>query len=163
MTTNTPANALHLIRMVENTILQVPDIALRTKCVPIILFDDDVQRVGQVLMKSVQREGGLGLAAPQIGVCMRLICVMAGAQPQLLANPEIVKKSEQTYVSTEGCLSIRHGQAPFKARRHKWIKVHALDMTGKYVSIKAHDVYARALQHEIDHLDGILLGDQIVH
>jgi len=105
---------------------------------------------------------GVGLAAPQVGVLQRVIIVDVDDEKGLieLINPEIINLSEEKVIMEEGCLSVpgKTGQV----LRPKRVLVRGLNRNGKAVEIKADNLLARALQHEIDHLNGILFIDKIM-
>jgi peptide deformylase len=100
---------------------------------------------------------GMGLAAHQVGVSLRLIVVEIDNVSYELVNPEVVEASDETDIRDEGCLSLPNYYGPVE--RPLRVTVRALDRIGKRVKIKADDWLARCLQHEIDHLDGILFFD----
>lgn len=106
---------------------------------------------------------GVGLAAPQVGELVR-VCVVEvardGEAPEraVLVNPEIIDRDGRA-VAEEGCLSIPGVYAP--VGRATWIRVRALNEKGKRVEFEARDLFARAIQHEVDHLDGILFIDRV--
>jgi len=103
---------------------------------------------------------GVGLAAPQVGKPLRIIVVeMPDREPFALINPEIIKK-EGERVLDEGCLSIPgyHGEV----KRSMMVKVKGKDRTGKEVRFKCEELLAQVMEHEIDHLDGILFSDRLV-
>jgi peptide deformylase len=145
-----------------------PDPILREKAKRIKAFDANLRKLASDMFETMHATNGVGLAAPQIGLSIRLL--VAELEPDekegergfkvALCNPEIVKASEETYSDYEGCLSIPGwiGEVP----RHVEITVKAQTPEGKEMRIKASDYYARVLQHEIDHLDGILFTDRVV-
>ncbi len=100
-----------------------------------------------------------GLAAVQLGVPVRLIMVKYGEEYIFLLNPIIVGKSDQMYNAVEGCMSIGLGNTRFTISRHKIVKVRYTDLEGNQRSIKARNLDASCLQHEIDHLEGRLIID----
>lgn len=153
--------------MAVRTIITEGDPRLRQKSLRIRTVDDEVRRLAQDLWDTVRAARGLGLAAPQIGVLRRIIVVsippdyVEEGDPGVeltLINPEIVRASGRQ-VGLEGCLSIPgwYGEVP----RFMHVTVKALDLDGREVRIKGSGLLARVLQHEIDHLDGILFIDRI--
>ena len=112
------------------------------------------------LLDTLKSRGGLGLAAPQIGVSKRIILYRNYAQQlAILVNPKIVSYKGETTSRDEGCLSVPDFRADVK--RYKVIKVEAYNDYGKEVKIKANGTEAIILQHEIDHLDGVLFIDRV--
>jgi len=139
---------------------------LRQKSKRVNRFDADLAALGRDLVETLHAANGLGLAAPQIGVLLRVIVAELpkdseepGAGKQyLLVNPEIVEaRGEQ--IGPEGCLSFPGFWADVK--RAEEVVVKARDIKGRSVRVKAEGLLARALQHEIDHLDGILFFDHL--
>ena len=107
---------------------------------------------------------GAGLAAPQIGKSLRIVCLSHRNQPIFLINPTITKKSWGMAIEDEGCLSVlnREGEIVFgKVERHKRVTCSFTDQDGKKRKIQADGMLARAIQHEIDHLDGVLFIDRM--
>ena len=143
------------------------DPRLRQKATRIRSVDDALRRLAADMRETMLDAPGVGLAAPQIGVLRRLIVVHVPAghdeddDPEVnlaLVNPEIVRAVGRQ-VGPEGCLSIPgwYGDVP----RSDAITVKALDLDNKDVRLKAHGYLARVIQHEIDHLDGVLFVDRI--
>lgn len=106
------------------------------------------------MLETLEVHNGLGLAAPQVGASVRLCVIKIEGKTFILINPKFKSKSWKKAVSEEGCLSFP-GQF-FPVKRSASVKVSALDKNGKKIMIKADGLFARALQHEIDHLDGVL-------
>jgi peptide deformylase len=105
-------------------------------------------------------EAGLGLAAPQVGISLRLLVVSdeSGRQVQALVNPAITAQGGQV-TAEEGCLSLPGIFAP--VTRAEWVEVEAQDLEGQPVRIQARGLRARVFQHEVDHLDGVLFLDRL--
>jgi peptide deformylase len=144
-----------------------PDPILREKAKRIKSFDAGLRKLVADMFETMRASGGVGLAAPQIGQSIRLLVAELEANPKedergfkiALCNPEIVKASDEMETGPEGCLSIPGwiGDVP----RHLTITVKGQTPEGKEMRIKAQDYYARVLQHEIDHLNGILFTDRV--
>jgi len=135
------------------------DEVLREKAKPVTNINDGVHRLLDNLRDTMYNNKGVGLAAPQIGVLKRVIVVDAGEGFYELVNPEILEASGKE-TDVEGCLSIPGlvGEVERAAR----VVVRGLDRHGAEVKVEAAGFFARALQHEIDHLDGILFIDRAV-
>ncbi len=135
--------------------------ALRTSAEKIKNVGDSVKKMMRTLSETMVENGGIGLAAPQIGIALRAAVVnITGEDEDLICviNP-VIEASSGKSVMKEGCLSI---PGIFeKVIRPEFIKVRALDMEGRERIIEAGGMEARALQHEIDHLDGVLFTDKI--
>lgn len=147
-------------------IVKDPDPVLRKKAVKLRKADEGIRKLAEDMFETMLDAPGVGLAAPQIGRSIRLITVHIPADEEdgieetnlILLNPEIVKSNgEQT--GAEGCLSMP-GIAGNVTRAWN-VTVKAIDMSNKPLRIKAKGYLAVALQHEIDHLDGILFTDHI--
>lgn len=111
------------------------------------------------MVESMYAAKGVGIAAPQVGVSKRIFIAESPEGPVALVNPVFTKKSWKMVGGEEGCLSV-----PGKfdqVKRHKTVTIKALTADGKPVTFTAHDYFARILQHEMDHLDGILYVDRV--
>lgn len=158
---------LTLITEPDPRFSQISD-RLRQKSAAVTTFDDALLAFERDLYETLDAEHGVGLAAPQVGVLQR-VCVIripAGYEYEdspetrlTLVNPQIVRAGGQE-VDLEGCLSFPDliGDVP----RYTAITVRAQDTSGKVVKIKARDYLARVMQHEIDHLDGVLFFDRML-
>ncbi|HPF43397.1 MAG TPA: peptide deformylase [Syntrophomonadaceae bacterium] len=141
-------------------ILTEPDQALRTQSKPVKNINDGVRRVLDNMRETMYAFDGVGLAAIQIGVPKRMIVVDPGDNFVELINPVIISKDGEKKAS-EGCLSVP-GKVGLVNRALK-ITVKALNREGEEFTLEAEDLFARVLQHEIDHLDGILFVDLATH
>lgn len=136
------------------------DPVLRRRAAPVGEITDDLRRIMADLTETMYDEVGIGLAAPQVGVPLRLI-VMGdddGREARALINPVITEQGGQA-TGEEGCLSLPGIFAP--VTRAAWVHVAAQDAEGKRLTIDARGLRARVLQHEIDHLDGVLFIDRL--
>jgi peptide deformylase len=131
---------------------------LRIKAVRVPKVDDGVRRLMDDMVETMASHDGIGLAATQVGVSLRVAVIKVDNQLYQLANPELMRASGEQ-IGYEGCLSVP-GYIGEVARAEK-VVVKALNRHGKEVRIKGEDLLARALQHEIDHLDGILFVDKL--
>lgn len=118
------------------------------------VFDDRLQTLIDDMMETMLDADGAGLAAPQVGILKRVITVNPGEEPYALVNPEITYMSEDTIGSMEGCLSFP-GKFGWVERAAK-VHVNAQKPDGTPIELDAEDFEARILQHEIDHLNGIV-------
>jgi peptide deformylase len=135
------------------------DRVLRQKAKKVPAIDASIERLINNMIETMQQARGVGLAAPQVGVSLRVIVLqMPGEEPIALINPEIVETAGEQTV-TEGCLSVPGfcGQI----RRPAEVVVKAKDRCGKATRIKASGLMAEALEHEIDHLNGMLYIDHV--
>ena len=147
--------ALRLVR-------QYPDPALRNAATAVAEVDDEVQELAERMVDVMERAHGVGLAAPQLGILRRILVYRAGDEdePKVLINPELVERSEETEVGTEGCLSLLGGELQVPVARHLRVRVSGRDASGDAVDMDVEGFEARVIQHEIDHLDGILIFDR---
>lgn len=145
-------------------VLKHPDPRLRIPSTPVDTIDDSLQKLMDDMYDTMMHEDGCGLAAPQVGVHKRLIVIdFSYRDPQLkpifMINPEILWKSEETMMLNEGCLSVNEGNAAVK--RSSKVRVRYLDRQGKEINQEMDEIFACAVQHEIDHLEGILFIDRL--
>jgi len=147
--------ALRLVR-------QYPDPALRNAATAVAEVDDEVQQLAERMLDVMERAHGVGLAAPQLGILRRILVYRASDEdePKVLINPELVERSDETEVGTEGCLSLLGGELQVPVARHLRVRVSGRDVSGDAVDLDAEGFEARVIQHEIDHLDGILIFDR---
>ncbi len=144
--------ALHKIITAENPIL-------RRKAKKLHRFDPSIQKLVDDMFETMHASAGVGLAAPQIAQSLRIFVAEYEDHKVAMVNPEIVK-AEGEVLGTEGCLSIP-GYAGDNIRRAEKIVVKGQDVRGKSIKVNAEGWFARILQHEIDHLDGILFLDRL--
>lgn len=146
-------DALTLVRQLGDPVLRVP-------ASPVEEFDealsDEVARMVEIMIDA----RGVGLAAPQIGALRRILVYRLGEEEQAhaLVNPRLVWSSEETDTDVEGCLSI--GEVVVEVERPVAIRVEAQDTDGNPVTVAAEEFEARVIQHEMDHLDGVLILDR---
>jgi peptide deformylase len=147
--------ALRLVR-------QYPDPALRNAATAVAEVDDEVQRLAERMLDVMERAHGVGLAAPQLGILRRILVYRASDEddPKVLINPELVERSDETEVGTEGCLSLLGGELQVPVARHLRVRVSGRDASGDAVDMDVEGFEARVIQHEIDHLNGILIFDR---
>ncbi len=141
------------------TVLANPDERLRKRSQEIKdLNDPELSIFVPDLVLTMHKKDGIGIAAPQVGISKRLIIVNTADGPLALVNPEITFRSKKTELGEEGCLSVPGVYG--LVRRHTKVKVKALSLGAESVKFEAEDLFARVIQHEIDHLDGILFIDK---
>lgn len=136
---------------------------LRQKATEVTEFDSDFARTCDLLVNLMYEYDGVGLAAPQIGISKRFVAIdvsQEGDSPMVLVNPVFTWKSEELESDNEGCLSIPGIRG--MVERPAKVSLKALDMDGNEVVFEEVDgLFARALQHEIDHLDGVMFVDHL--
>jgi peptide deformylase len=153
------------------TIVTLPDPVLRRKARPVSAFDKQLQALIDDMVETMRQAPGVGLAAPQVGVSERLIVIEYADPPEegeeeqevkpklyVIANPEIVKTSEEKVLGVEGCLSIPGLVG--EVERHAMIQVKGLNRRGQPMKVKAEGWLARIFQHEIDHINGVVFPDR---
>ena len=144
-------------------ILTYPNPILRQKVEQVNIFDDSLKELATDLAETMYAAPGSGLAANQIGECVSVIVIDISSESEekkhlILVNPEIVDK-EGAQVDDEGCLSVIDLTA--KVKRYQKLVVRTQDIEGKIWEFPAEDFLARVLQHEVDHLNGILFIDHL--
>jgi peptide deformylase len=133
---------------------------LHAKAKKVSRFDAHLERLVADLWETMREAPGVGLAAPQIGEPLRVLVAEYEEQAVAFVNPEIIKRSDDEVLGTEGCLSIP-GFVGDNVPRAESVVVKGRDPKGKEIRLRAEGWFARILQHEIDHLDGILYTDRI--
>ena len=149
--------------MAIKKILTYPNPILRQKVEQVSIFDDSLKELATDLAETMYAAPGSGLAANQIGECVSVIVIDISSEAEekkhlILVNPEIVDK-EGAQVDDEGCLSVIDLTA--KVKRYQKLVVRTQDIEGKIWEFPAEDFLARVLQHEVDHLNGILFIDHL--
>ena len=145
-------------------IVIAPDRRLKFRCKPVDAVNDSVQEKLTDMLATMYDAPGIGLAAPQVGDERRLIVIDVAREddppaPMQIVNPEILWASDEKCIMNEGCLSIP--EVYYDVKRPKQVRVKFLDETGATQEVDADGLLARCLQHEIDHLDGVLFIDHI--
>lgn len=146
-------------RMAIRTIITTENPILRQKAKKVHRFDPSMQKLVDDMFETMHAANGVGLAAPQIALSIRLFVAEFEEQKVAMFNPEIIK-AEGEELGTEGCLSIP-GYVGDNIRRATSVVVKGLDVRGKPIKVRGEGWFARVLQHEIDHLDGILFLDRL--
>ncbi len=154
----------YLGRMAFLPIITAPDPRLKIKARKVSVVDDKVRRLMDDMVETMYRAIGIGLAAPQVGVTLRVVVVDVAREgekpaPLRIANPEILWRSEETALANEGCLSLPEHYADVV--RAAEIRLRYVDYENEIREIAAKGLLATCLQHEIDHLDGVLFVDHI--
>lgn len=144
-------------------IVKYPDPVLAKRGEPVTTFDDKLKTLVEEMFESMYEAQGIGLAAPQIGLSQRLtvIDISFKKDPEakiVLINPEIIHREGEQY-EEEGCLSLPEIRE--KVKRAAKVKVRAQNTDGEWFEIEGEELLARAFQHEIDHLDGVLFIDRL--
>ena len=139
-----------------------PDPILRKNCEPVAELTPEIKELVLVMLATMKAKNGIGLAGPQVGVLKQIIVI--GEIPEVtkaigLINPKIIERSGEKEFGDEGCLSIPGIYE--KVGRPKIIKVSGITPEGKRIVFEAEELFARALQHEVDHLSGILFPDRM--
>lgn len=150
--------------MATRPLVILPDPLLRQVSKPVERIDDELRKFAADMFDTMYDAPGIGLAAVQVGEPIRMLVLdVAGKDepknPQVFINPEILAKSEDMSVHEEGCLSIPDYYA--EVERPARISVKALDLDGKEKIVEADGILATCLQHEIDHLNGVLFIDHL--
>ena len=150
--------------MARLPIITAPDPRLRRKCAPVEAVDDGVRRLMDDMLETMYAAPGIGLAAPQVGIARRVIVVDVTREdqeraPYRMVNPAVVEVSDDLASYEEGCLSLpQHYEEVTRPGR---ARIRYLDETGEAREIEVEGMLATCIQHEIDHLEGILFVDHI--
>lgn len=150
--------------MAQLPIIVAPDPRLNQPCEPVAVVDGAIVRLMDDMLETMYAAPGIGLAAPQVGALKRIIVVDVSKdpdnpKPMQLVNPEIVWASDDLKDYEEGCLSLPDHYA--QVTRPARVRIRYLDRTGKTCEVEADGLLATCLQHEMDHLDGVLFVDHI--
>lgn len=150
--------------MAVREIVLMGDPVLREEALEVSDFDDSLKALVRDLYESMYHAEGVGLAAPQIGISKRVLVIDLRNDDEpdarlALINPRVVWHSAEKDKSAEGCLSIPGLEEV--VQRSSEVRVEGMDPEGRPLTVEAGDLFARALQHEIDHLDGILFVDRV--
>ena len=135
-----------------------PDPVLAMSASAVSVFDDDLRRLTDDMLETMYDAPGVGLAAPQIGISKRVFVADVGDGPFIMANPEIVKVAGK-WKYEEGCLSVPGRY--WNIKRADYARATGQDLDGKPVTIEGDELMGRVLQHEIDHLNGVLLLERL--
>jgi peptide deformylase len=144
-------------------VVKYPDPVLAKPGAPVTVFDAKLKTLVDEMFESMYAAQGIGLAAPQISISQRLTVIDCSFKKNpeekiVLINPEIIDR-EGKQVEEEGCLSLPDIRE--KVQRAAWVKVKAQNVDGEWFEVEGEELLARAMQHEIDHLDGILFIDRL--
>jgi peptide deformylase len=160
--------------MAVKPILTIPNQVLLTKSEKVKAIDSEIKAIAKDLLDTVKlakNPEGAGIAANQIGVTKRIVVVRNFfpdptnprkliSEDYVLINPKIISTSKETEIDWEGCLSVPNIYG--KVERYRKVKMTALDLNGNEIRLRASDYFAAVIQHEIDHLDGILFTSRMI-
>ena len=150
--------------MSKLAILVAPDPRLKVKCTSVEAVDDEVRRLMDDMLETMYEAPGIGLAAPQVGVTRRVLVIDIAKQgearaPLCMANPQLLWVSDEEVVYEEGCLSVPEHYAD--VLRPARVRVRFLDRENQACQLEAGGLLATVVQHEMDHLDGVLFVDHL--
>lgn len=144
----------------DDGIVKYPAPVLRKRAVAVSRITPDIEALIERMIASMQWWKGLGIAAPQVGVPLRLFIMASdGASPRVIMNPRIMERSTEQEIDNEGCLSVPALYG--KVKRARAVVIRGLNRRGKPIQLSLEGVPARIAQHEIDHLDGVLFIDRV--
>jgi len=147
-------------RLALAQIRQYPDPVLRLEAQEVEDFDRDLQQLAERMIRLMQDARGVGLAANQVGILRRIFVIQAeeDEEPRALVNPAIVERSDEVDEDDEGCLSMQG--VVVSVERPLRVRIEAKDEEGNPVTVELEGLPARVAQHELDHLDGVLILDR---
>ncbi len=145
-------------REARREIRVIGDPVLRERAHEVTEFDRSLRKFAKRMIRTMHDAPGVGLAAPQVGVLQRLLVYDVDDDPQVLVNPVLDEYSDETEESEEGCLSVPGVTMPVE--RAVSVRVRGFDASGEPVDFRADGFEARVIQHENDHLDGVLIVDR---
>ena len=144
------------------TVLRFPDEKLRTIATQVVEVNDNIKAIVSDMFDTMYDENGVGLAATQVNIHQQIVVMDVSENkenPLVFINPEIINKSNDTVINEEGCLSVPGCYA--KVDRHTQVTVKALDINGKEFTLDGEELLAVCIQHELDHLKGVLFVDYL--
>ena len=139
-------------------IRQYGDTVLRMKAREVEAFDDDLGRLVERMTELMHEANGVGLAATQVGVLRRLFVFVEEGEDRVIVNPMITKRSKNAEIDDEGCLSLHEVLVPVE--RAESVTIEGVDTKGEPVTFELELPASRVVQHELDHLDGVLIIDR---
>jgi peptide deformylase len=145
-------------REARRDIRVIGDPVLRERALQVTTFDRGLRKLAKRMTRIMHDAPGVGLAAPQIGVLQRLLVYDVDDDPRVLVNPQLDEFSEETEETDEGCLSVPGVTMPVS--RPVSLRVRALDAAAEPLEFRAEGLEARVIQHEVDHLEGVLIVDR---
>jgi peptide deformylase len=145
-------------REARREIRVIGDPVLRERALEVTTFDRSLRKLAKRMMRIMHDAPGVGLAAPQVGVLQRLLVYDVDDDPRALVNPQLDEFSEEIEEVDEGCLSVPGVTMPVS--RPASVRVRAFDAAGEPLEFRADGLEARVIQHEYDHLEGILIVDR---
>ena len=159
-----PPPSHYLLAMAIRPLVILPDPVLRTVSSPVERFDGELKKLSDDMLATMYDAPGIGLAGIQIGVPLRIVVIDLAKEgedptPHVFLNPEVVASGDDINIHEEGCLSIPDYYA--EVERPKTVTVRYQDLTGTPHVLEADDLMATCLQHEIDHLNGVLFIDHL--
>jgi peptide deformylase len=134
------------------------DPVLKTRAAPVREFDKTLQRLAEDMLTTMREREGVGLAANQVGRLRRVLVAAVEDEEYAVVNPKIVRSSEETQIGAEGCLSIPGIQV--EVERPTAVTISGQNPAGKPIWMEATGLLARVIQHEVDHLNGVLILDR---
>lgn len=143
-------------------VLRFPDERLRTKAAPVAEVNDEIKSIVADMFETMYAENGVGLAATQVNIHQRIVVIDVSEdkeQSYVLINPEIIKSNDEIMINEEGCLSVPSSYA--KVERNTEVTVRALDIDGNEFELDGNELLAICIQHELDHLNGVLFVDYL--
>ena len=144
--------------MMELDVKRFGDPVLKSRSTPVKEFDESLERLASDMLSTMRAHEGVGLAANQVGRLKRILVATFEEDDYVLVNPIVESRTEETEMAPEGCLSIPGVHV--EVERAKGVAVSGMDAKGEPVRMEVEGLLARILQHEIDHLDGVLILDR---
>jgi peptide deformylase len=139
---------------------QYPDPVLRMQAREVEALDESVAALVERMSRLMEEARGVGLAAPQLGILRRILVYQAAEEVSALVNPRLVSSTDERTVEEEGCLSLGAATIVVEVERPLGVTIEATTPVGEPIRIEAEGLEARVLQHELDHLDGVLTIDR---